>query len=998
MSMADPTETRHDTRTIRRRHLTILFSDLSDFTALSGAVEPERCLAVVDQMKESSRRVVGRHGGVVIDFRGDSVMAMFGFPQPSEYDGRRAVEAALELHEAMRTAAAEGAAAAPQLRLHSGVHSGLVLLIENDPAPGQFAVIGEVPNVAARLSDFARADEILVSATTLGGESHFFNVRERGDVQLQGKVRPVAVLQVLGHSDVSTRYEARTRLSVTPFVGRRAELKVLDQALRNVVAGAMRDVTIVGSAGVGKTRLVDEFLRQASGRARIHRGHCENYLAAEPLQPFLQIFRQLDECKGGDAPPLAPDAASVFDRFGAMAASQPLILFIDDWQWADDATKQVVARLRETSPPSLMLLIAARELQPDSARSDGAVLELPQFDREEAAEAIQNLRPDVDPITADQIRQLSGGNPLYIEELCHKTVHFGEGLKRDRSDDVPAWLGTLIESRVERLPPPHTELVRVAAVLGTVIPEWLLEPLTGHRPDDPIVRDLAEQDLIYPGEVAGTLRFKHGIARDVIYASVGLTERESLHRRIGNLLEQRAAEQGHESLLELLAYHFRAGADMDRAARYAELAGDKALAAAAPDRARHHYAASLTALDSMELSDPIYARWSRIVHRFGLACVFDPSRDQVSIFDRASALACERTDHAGQARAEYWAGFIRYALGEPKAALHRYEFARTCCVRAIDQATQAGDRERALEMEALSVQVLATMGQARAAAGEHDLALGLLDESLGVKRRHRRSGRPAVGSAYALACKGAVLGDLGRFVEAYECFDEALEAIRAGHTAVECTVVGWRSAVCLWHGRWVEAHECAARARSLAQRVGSLYVLAMGQSVAAYAAWMLDQRAESIDVIARATSWLEQRDKRLTISMSYGWMADIAAAMSDRSRARVNAARAIRRARAHDTFGESMGYRALADLPSLPGGRSPEAYLDLAMRAARRSPREQAVTRLHQARRAMRSGLRPDAARLLEYARSSFRAMDMQWHDAEAERCMTELGETHFQF
>ena len=1024
--MADLSQEHRGFRAIRRRHLTILFSDLSDFTALTGSVEPEHCLAVVDHLKDSSRRIVAKHGGIVVDFRGDSVMAMFGFPQPSEYDGRRAIEAALELHETIRAVPSSRAAASvPPLKLHTGVHCGLALVIENDPSPDQFSVIGEVPNVAARLSDIARDDEILVSATTLGGDSHFFAVRERGDVQLQGKIKPVSVLEVLGHANVSTRYEARTRKGLAPFVGRAGQLAVLDGHVRHVLAGGMREVAVTGQAGVGKTRLVEQFLEQATRRSmQVCRGSCENYFAAEPLQPFLQILRHLarrnaaDEANdAGGLPELqralsvgllsnrpaasrsAEDAASMLcDMFAAMAARQPLILFIDDWHWADDATKQVVALMRELQPASMLILTASREPQPDAGRAMN-VLELPQFNREEAAEAIQKLRPDVDPLAADRIQQLSGGNPLFIEELCHKTVPIGDSFTADRGDSFPAWLSTLIESRVEHQPPRHIELVRMAAVMGTVIPVWLLEQLTGHVHGDPILHELAESDLIYPGEVEDTLRFKHGITRDVIYASVGLSDRQMLHRRIGRLLEERAASQGSDALLELLSYHFRAGEEPERAAHYAELAGDKALAAAAPDRARNQYTAALTALDSLEPSEGIYARWSRIVHRLGLACVFDPTRDQLRIFDRAAAVATERRDYSGRARAEYWRGFIRYAIGESRNAIAHYELARTCCAQAIDDAVGADEPEAAVEMEALGVQLSAAMGQARAAAGEHELALTLLDESLAVKRRHRRSGRPAVGSAYALACRGAVLGDLGRFAEAYECFDEALDAISAGHSAVESSILGWRSAVCLWHGRWKDAYECATRAQSLAQRVASLYMIAMGQSVAAYATWMLNSSASSIDVIARATAWLEASDKRLSISMNYGWLADIAASMGEIRMARLNAARAVCRARGHDPLGAPMSYRALACLPSPRAGGSAERYLDLAMRAsvARRSPREQAVTLLHQARQASRSGRPIHAYRLLEQARPPFQSMGMAWHDAEAERCLIELGQAHSQ-
>jgi class 3 adenylate cyclase/tetratricopeptide (TPR) repeat protein len=1036
--MPDTGRGERDVPATPRRHLTILFSDLSGFSKFASAVEPEFTLDVLNHLRECSTRVVRKYGGIIVEVRGDGVVAMFGFPQATEQDGRRATEAALEMHEAIRGLPLGGVSSdLPPLHLHSGIHCGQVVLEQNLHSPNRYEFGGNVTTVAARLSDRAGPDEILVSATTLGGESHFFEIRDLGHLVLDGIVEPFAVIQVLGHSSVSTRYEARTQTGMTPFVGRTQELELLKQSLDDVLAGAACEVAVVASAGVGKTRLVEQFLHQAARLpTQVCRGYCENYLGAEPLQPFLQILRQLskpesvESLAGSDpdgarrqesrdvsqspelqralaigllsnklAAPRSADNAvgALCELFAATAGRHPLVVFIDDWQWADDATRQVVATLREMKLHSMLLLIASRD-PPDADRTGGIrTLELAPFDRGEAALAIRALRPDVDPIATDHIQQLSGGNPLFIEELCHRARLAGAGLDTDRRGSLPAWLSTLIESRVGRLPTAQVELVRVAAVLGTVVPAWLLEHVTGYGSEDPIFDQLSQKDLIYRGEFEGTWRFKHGITRDVIYASVGLREREALHRRIGNLLEQRAIEQGYESLLEALSYHFRAAAEPQRAAHYAGLAGDKALAAAAPDRARNQYAAALTALDSMAWSDEIYQRWSLIVHRFGLACVFDPTRDQLRIFDRAVARSRERSDYSGMARAEYWLGLVHYALGDSGTAIRHYDVARACCAQAHATATSGGDSECAMEMEALGVQLLATMGQARAAACEHEVALDLLDEALAVKRRHRRAGHPAVGSAYALACKGAVLGYLGRFAEAYDCFDEALEAIRAGHSAVESSVVGWRSAVCLWHGRWRDARECAIRAQNLAQRVGSLYVIAMGQSVAAYATWMLDQAPGSIDAIAQATSWLESRDKRLSISMSYGWLADVAAAMGDSPRTRLYAARAIRRARMRDPLGEAAGYRAMANLPSLPSGRSPDAYLDLAMRSsiARRSPREEVVTLLHQGQHAARSGHRQDAYHMLQRARSAFSSMEMAWHETLARQTLATLDQTH---
>jgi class 3 adenylate cyclase/tetratricopeptide (TPR) repeat protein len=1015
----------------QRRHITVLFSDISDYTKLTDSNELEACREVTHHLKRCFKYVVPKYGGTVVDYQGDGVMAMFGFPETGEHDGRKAVEAALELHDAFRQEQMTNRSSLPTLELHTGVHSALSLLDENDLAPGRYVPLGEAPNLASRLSDVAKSEEILVSAATLGADIHHFETRARRDIALSGKAGALEVLQVVRCTPVSSGRPART-----PFVGRNAELALLGRNLERATAGDSREVAVIAPAGVGKTRLIEQFLKETGSLAlQVCRGYCESELSAEPFQPFLQMVRQLARQGHAEAAAVSGPAAGgatlnvaamtalpelekalssallsnipgttsgsaekavrIFvDLFSALSRMQPLVLFIDDWQWADDASKRVLVALRERRPSALLVLTTSRE-GPSSAAIEGVVevVHLKPFDRETTTETILTLQPDANPFAVEQIRQLSGGNALFIEELCHWTSREGVGRADERGESLPPWLSTLIESRIGRLRIEQAEVVRAAAVIGAVIPTWLLEQVTGHGANDAIVRDLAESDVIFPGEVEGTLRFKHGITRDVIYASVGLRQRQLLHRQIAELIEQRGPQGGLDAFVETLSYHFRAGAKHKEAAHYAERAAMRAMEAAAPDRARSQFAAALAALELLPPSDDRYESWSEIVYRFGLACVFDPTRDQLDVFRRATNLALARGDHRRMARAEYWQGFIHYTLGELDDAIDHYERARRHSVDALNAARLTGDVQCEGEMSVLAVQLLATVGQARAAAGQHDVALGLFDQALSVKRAHRQRSKPAVGSAYTLACKGAVLGDLGRFDEAYACFDEALDAIQAGHVAVECSIRGWLSAVYLWQGRCHDARESAQRTQALAHRVGSFYVLAMGQAVAAYATWMIDRTPASIDAIVRATSWLEAREKRLSISNNYGWLADMMAAEGREREARSYAALAIRRGRARDVFGEAMAYRALAQLPWRGHGKQPDEYLALAMRSAlaRGSEREQALTLLHQAQLAIRQGRAADARPLLDKARSAFAAMNMMWHDRLAERCLPQL-------
>ena len=375
----------------RRRYLTVVFSDLSNSTDLSEGMETEDYADLMSGIRRACQDVIPRHGGTIVQIRGDGILAIFGHPEPGEDDGRRATEAALDLHERIRRLSSQiTLPSRAELTLHTGIHSGLVLVEEGDAIAGWFALMGSAVNIAARLSDVARTDEILVSADTLGAELHFFETGERRSLRLQGIAEPVAVCRILGRVAVGTRFEARAKRGLVPFVGRKAELRCFEQALQETIAGEPRCLAIAAPPGLGKTRLAEEFLHRAvSVDCKVHRGYCESYLSAEPLQPFLQMLRSLCCPTHGMSASLAAEAlertllgidgdlsayrdvllralslgsaapkdetrrpladnmiAALRAVFAGLAALGPLVLFIDDWQWADDATRQVLGAIR----------------------------------------------------------------------------------------------------------------------------------------------------------------------------------------------------------------------------------------------------------------------------------------------------------------------------------------------------------------------------------------------------------------------------------------------------------------------------------------------------------------------------------------------------------------------------------------------------------------------------------------------------------------------------
>ena len=1000
----------------QRRFLAILFSDLSESARLAAGMEAEDFSDLLGQLRRAYENIIPRHGGTIVQIRGDGILASFGYPESHEDDGRRATEAALDLHEFVRSIPLDPSLCTlPSLRLHTGVHSGLVLLADGDDVHGRLDLLGNTVNVAARLSDVAQSDEILVSEETLGAESHFYATTPRRSLRLQGIVQPIAVYGILGRAAVGTRFEARSMRGLTSFVGRQTELQALKGSLYDIIKGKQQYVAIVAPAGMGKTRLVEEFLRDwASSDCLTLRGYCESYLSAEPLQPFLQILRSLfgldfrmtaasvaealqkqlanidprlvnyraeflralsldDPMQGQpETRNIAPEntIAAISKLFEALITSKPVVLFIDDWQWADAASRQVLEAIRRLNKRRLFVLVAARELTAVSAAvSDARILTLAPFTADETEEIIRQLLPGSNPFTAAKIRERSGGNPLFVEELCHSARYdILDRRRTSRTQSGEAWLDKLIESRVERLEREQIELVRTAAVIGNVIPTWLLERLTGCGEDHPLIATLALQDLIFPGEQSGTLRFKHGIARDVIYDSVGLHQRNALHKRIADTLREHGPSGAQEEAWELLAYHYGACGQVVEAAQYAEAAGDKAVAASALDRAQIQYGAALSALDP-DSSQENYERWLSIAQRLALACVFDPSRDQLEFLQRAVVLATAHQDQRAIARAEYWVGYINYALGELAYATRHLETALAC-------ATVVGD-------EPLAVQIRAVLGQACAAAAEYDKSLVLLDEAISIKRQFRKSGRPAVALAYSLACKASVLGDRGLFEQAHACFEEALAAVQNSGHEVESSILCWQSAVNLWQGRWEDARASAIKGQHVAERVKSLYLYAQSLSLGGYASWMTQRSQKSLQAIVDATSWLEKRNRGLFVSLNHGWLADSLVESERWQQARYHAARALLRSRRHDRLGEAMAYRAMARASASGHNRKPpEVYLALAMKnaLARGARHEIAVTQLCDAQIRVACGKHAHVAELLDQAETLFEAMGMAWH------------------
>ena len=702
-----------------RRQLTVLFCDLVGSTALSAQLDPEDMREVIRGYQNAVAGEIGRFEGHVAKFMGDGVLAYFGWPRAHEDEAERAVRAGLALTQAigqLETPTGETLAA------RVGIATGLVVVgdLVGEGAAQEEAVVGETPNLAARLQGLAEPGQIVIAEGTRRLLGDLFDLADLGAQRVKGIAEPVGAFVVLGESPLQSRFEAHSGSALRPMVGRDQELALLLERWTQAKAGEGQGVLLVGEAGIGKSRisraLLDVVAQEPHFRVRYQ---CSPYHTDSALWPVIQQLNHvagldaddpiearldklealLDRADGRGAAPLIADLIGLdgTGRYGkldltpdaqrtrtfealvqqllGLAARQPVLLVLEDAHWIDPTTLELIEQCLDLIAAArvLLLLTSRPDHQPELAAHPHVTrFTLNRLGRTGVEAIVGRLGGDHLPTeTIDAIIARTDGVPLFVEELTKAILETGEVT-------IPASLYDSLMARLDRIPEVK-EVAQVAACIGREFDYALLAAVADRSEPDlrSALDKLAAAELIFrrgrPPEANYT--FKHSLVQDAAYQSLLRRRRQDFHLRIGKALEQRFPERA-EREPELLAHHFTEAGDAEPAVPYWQRAGERAAQRSANLEAIAHLSRGLELAQKLDGTMDELRRELDMTMALFSACVIVKgwaAPETLTAIDRARELS-ERIGDRSHTAVLDWGEFNRHLLrGETDLALRHSE-------------------------------------------------------------------------------------------------------------------------------------------------------------------------------------------------------------------------------------------------------------------------------------------------------------------------------------
>jgi serine/threonine protein kinase/tetratricopeptide (TPR) repeat protein len=780
-----------------RRHAAVLVSLVSEYVSLVERLNASKLEELMRRVHAAATEIAQRHGGLVNYAFGEEIVCLFGIPTGHEDDELRAVRAAVELHARVRDIGTLFGNQFPvAFQLQSGVHSGPLIARRLNDGQRRYGVTGFAAQMAARLASVAARDDVLLSPECQRRVAPFFDAVPSDPFVLKADQAPVTPHRVIGESGLQTRLEAAAREGLTPYSGRRVELATLERYLEQARQSQGRVVFVAGEAGVGKSRLLHEFrARMGSAPVRVLEARCRSYGGGGPyspfvellkaaldiegrgftaedvavriravdasLQPFISLYldllavaRQPQPLRGNHLKSEVPEALVTF--FAAFGQRQPTVFLLEDWHWSDAGSKETLRRLSGAIESHPLLVVVTTRPSAAEAVDNERSLQIGPLDFDSSVAILKSLlhAQRVSLEVARQVYERTGGNPFFIEEVCHASRVTGLD-----SFSLPDTVQAVIRTRLDTLDRESLEVLRVASVIGREFGQELLTGVLGENIDaDRAIERLNAAGLIQPLDSVSEPghRFKHVLTQEVTYDSLLGHQRRALHQMIGSAIEQGPASRGDEQAA-LLAHHFALAESWNSAIHYGRRAAARASsltqfadALATLDRVHEWLAHVPESPDRLDVVADVLLQQERLCETLG-----QRSRQQ-EIVDELVSLLAPRGASERLAQA-----YLRQ--GDLATLLKRFDAADRSLSTALRLCRERGDVP-------VERNVQRSLGLLRWHEGRLGEALVIMQNTLAIDRELGEE----LAIAGDLANLGVILRNMGDFPRAIATLQEAI--------------------------------------------------------------------------------------------------------------------------------------------------------------------------------------------------------------------------------
>jgi predicted ATPase/class 3 adenylate cyclase len=817
-----------------RKQVTVLFADLKGSTELIRDLDPEAAQRLLDPALQHMMDAVHRFEGTVNQVLGDGIMALFGAPVAHEDHAVRACYAALAMQAAIRRYAEEVRRSyGLEMQARVGLNSGEVVVraIGND-LHMDYSAVGQTTHLAARMEQLATPGSIRLTAATLRLAEGLVQVNALGPVPVRGLTEPIEVFELVGASAIRGRLQASAARGLTRFVGRQQELAALQQALERAGMGHGQVVALVGEPGVGKSRLVYEFVHSHHTPGwLILESTSVSYGKASPYFPVIDLLRRYSHVEEHDDtrtirakvtgqvltldPALQDTVPALLSLLDALPEDNPfltldppqrrqrtldalkriflresqeqsLLLVFEDLHWLDSETQALLNSLVESLPTARLLLLV--NYRPEYHHSWGSKTyytqlrldPLPPASADELLATLLGDDPSLEPLTQLLIARTEG-NPFFLEESVRTLVETGGLVGEHRAYrlaqalptiQVPATVQAVLAARIDHLPPEEKHLLQTAAVIGTEVSLPLL-PAIAEVPEETLHRGLTHlqaAEFLYETRLfpEREFTFKHALTHEVAYGGLLQERRRGLHARIVEILETLAGDRVAEQV-ERLAHHALGGEVWGKAVTYCRQAGGRAIARSAYREAVAYLEQALAALAHFPERHETLAQ--AIDLRLDLRNALLPLDEQARLFEdlRAAEPLAERLGDPQRL------GRLVAALCVPFTVMGEHNRAIAAGQQALALATASGAFD-------VQLQAQSNLGVAYVATGDYRQALDVAQRmiaGLTGERLYERFGLPlfpaSLGRGYVAWC----LAELGDFAPGAGIGEEAMRLAEA---------------------------------------------------------------------------------------------------------------------------------------------------------------------------------------------------------------------------